>query len=43
MNELADVLSRTPNVCSVGMLSREEAVIKEQSRRGIIDGVDTSK
>ncbi len=43
MNELADALSRTANVCSVGLVSGEEAMVKEQSARGIIDGVDASK
>ncbi len=43
MNELADALSMAPNVCSVGAVSGEEDVIKEQSARGIIDGVDASK
>ncbi len=32
MNELADALSRTPNVCAVSMLTGEDAVVKEQSR-----------
>ncbi len=43
MNELADALSRTANVCAVSLLSGEDAVVKEQSRKGIIDGVDTAK
>ncbi len=43
MNELADALSRTPNVCAISMLSGEDAVVKEQSRKGIIDGVDAAK
>ncbi len=43
MNELVDALSRVPNVCSVGVFSGEEAAVKEQLARGIIDGVDTSK
>ncbi len=43
MNELANALSRTPNVCAVSMLSGEDAVVKEQSRKGIIDGVDVAK
>ncbi len=37
MNELADALSRTPNICAVTMLSGEDAVVKEQSRKGVID------
>ncbi len=43
MNELADALSRTPTVCAVCLLSGEDAVVKEQSRKGIIDGVDGAK
>ena len=43
MNELADALSRTPNVCAVSMLSGKNAVVKEQSRKGIIEGVDAAK
>ena len=43
MNKLADALSRTPNVCTVSMLSGEDAVVKEQSRKGIIDWVDAAK
>ena len=43
MNELADALSRTPNVCAVTVVSGKDAVVKEQSRKGIIDGVDTEK
>ncbi len=43
MNELADALSRTPNVCTVSMLSGKNAVVKEQSRKGIIEGVDAAK
>ena len=43
MNELADTLSRTANVCAVTLVSGEDAVIKKQSKRGIIDGVDTEK
>ncbi len=43
MNELADALSRAPNVCAVGAVSREDAVVKEQSKKGIIDGVDAIK
>ncbi len=43
MNELADALSRTPNVCAVSLLSGEDVVVKEQSRKGLIDGVDAAK
>ncbi len=43
MNELADALSRTPNVSAVSMLSGEDAVVKEQSRKGIIDELDAAK
>ncbi len=43
MNELADAPSRMPNVCAVSMLSSEDAVVKEQSHKGIIDGVDEAK
>ncbi len=43
MNELANVLSRTANVCAVSLLSGEDDVVKEQSRQGIIDGVVAAK
>ncbi len=43
INELADALSRTPNVCAISLLSGEDAVVKEQSCKGIIDGVDAAK
>ncbi len=43
MNELANALSRTANVCAVSMLSGEDAVVKEQSRKRIVDGVDGAK
>ncbi len=43
MNELADALSRAPNICSVRAVSGEDAVIKEQSEKGIINGVDADK
>ncbi len=43
MNELADALSRTPNVCAVSVVLGEDAVVKEQSRKGVIDGVDEEK
>ena len=43
MNELADALSWTANVCAVTLMSGEDAVVKEQSKRGIIVGVDAEK
>ena len=43
MNKLLDALTRAPNVCLVGVLSGEDAVVKEQSAIGIINGVDASK
>ncbi len=43
MNELADALSRTANVCALSLPSGEDAVVREQSRKGIIDGVDATK
>ena len=42
VNELAEALGTTPNVCAVAVLSGKDAVVKEQSRRGI-DGVDADK
>ena len=35
MNEMADALSRMPNVCAVAMVSGEDAVVKEQSSKGV--------
>ncbi len=43
MNELADALSRTANVCAVTLVSGEDTVVKEQSKRDIIVGVDAEK
>ncbi len=43
MNELADALSWTANVGAVTLVSGEDTVVKEQSKRGIIDGVDAEK
>ncbi len=43
VNELVDALSRAPNVCAITMLSGEQAVVKEQSAKSIINQVDSSK
>ncbi len=43
MNQLANALSRTPNVCAVAMVSGKDAMVKEQSGKGVIDGVDAEK
>ncbi len=43
MNELANAHSMTPNICAVAVVSGEDAVVKEQSSKGVTDSVDAEK